>query len=110
MAFDIPLPTTIIMACRHHSLSLLSSSSSGSDSSILIESTRGPSTSPPMTSPMPEELKSKKPHLKRKRGSSYSDTDVRNNASHRVTWRFSLGSTWHELAAPLWVLSAAIPV
>jgi hypothetical protein len=36
--------------------------------------------------------------------------DVRNNASHRVIWRFSLGNTWHELAAPLWVLSAAIPI
>jgi len=35
---------------------------------------------------------------------------VRNNASHRVIWRFSLGNTWHELAAPLWVLSAAIPI
>jgi len=36
--------------------------------------------------------------------------DVRNNASHRVIWHFSLGNTWHELAAPLWVLSAAIPI
>jgi hypothetical protein len=35
---------------------------------------------------------------------------VRNNASHCVIWHFSLGSTWHELAAPLWVLSAAIPI
>jgi len=35
---------------------------------------------------------------------------VRNNASHRVIWHFSLGNTWHELAAPLWVLSAAIPI
>jgi hypothetical protein len=35
---------------------------------------------------------------------------VRNNASHRVIWCFSLGNTWHELAAPLWVLSAAIPI
>jgi len=35
---------------------------------------------------------------------------VRNNASHHVIWHFSLGSTWHELAAPLWVLSAAIPI
>jgi hypothetical protein len=37
-------------------------------------------------------------------------SDVRNNASHHVIWRFSLGNTWHELAAPLWVLSAAIPI
>jgi len=37
-------------------------------------------------------------------------TDVRNNASHRMIWRFSLGNTWHKLAAPLWVLSAAIPI
>jgi hypothetical protein len=36
--------------------------------------------------------------------------DVRNNASHCVIWHFSLGNTWHELAAPLWVLSAAIPI
>jgi hypothetical protein len=35
---------------------------------------------------------------------------VRNNASHRVIWHFSLGNTWHKLAAPLWVLSAAIPI
>jgi len=35
---------------------------------------------------------------------------VENNASHCVIWHFSLGSTWHELAAPLWVLSAAIPI
>jgi len=35
---------------------------------------------------------------------------VRNNASHHVIWRFSLGNTWHKLAAPLWVLSAAIPI
>jgi hypothetical protein len=27
-----------------------------------------------------------------------------------VIWHFSLGCTWHELAAPLWVLSAAIPI
>jgi hypothetical protein len=33
-----------------------------------------------------------------------------NNASHHVIWCFSLGSTWHKLAAPLWVLSAAIPI
>jgi hypothetical protein len=37
-------------------------------------------------------------------------SDVRNNASHCVIWRFSLGNTWHELAAPLWVLSASIPI
>jgi len=35
---------------------------------------------------------------------------VRNNASHCVIWHFSLGNTWHELAAPLWVLSAVIPI
>jgi hypothetical protein len=38
------------------------------------------------------------------------DSDVGNNASHCVIWHFSLGCTWHELAAPLWVLSAAIPI
>jgi len=35
---------------------------------------------------------------------------VRNNASHCVIWHFSLGSTLHKFAAPLWVLSAAIPI
>jgi len=35
---------------------------------------------------------------------SFNRHGVRNNASHRVIWHFSLGNTWHELAAPLWVL------
>jgi hypothetical protein len=44
------------------------------------------------------------------RGAGTTRVAVRNNASHHVIWRFSLGNTWHELAAPLWVLSAAIPI
>ncbi|KAG2123033.1 hypothetical protein BD769DRAFT_1360080 [Suillus cothurnatus] len=48
-------------------------------------------------------------HIQPKDGRDDED-GVRNNASHCVIWRFSLGNTWHELAAPLWVLSASIPI